>query len=51
MNEREKVVVSKVVKEMKNAYGVVHYWMKGSPIDITLADWINQLESLLEVSE
>jgi len=48
MNDKEKEVLRKVLKEMKNAHGIVDFWLKGSPIEQTLASWIKTLEGLLE---
>lgn len=47
MNETEKRVIRKVLKEMKNAHAIMELWLKGTPIEATLADWIQHLESLL----
>jgi len=47
MNEREREVLAKLLSEMKNAHGIVAFWMKGTPIEQTLADWIKSIEGLL----
>jgi len=46
MDEKEKVVVQKVLEEMKNSHKMIQFWLKGTPIEATLADWISRLESL-----
>jgi len=47
MNEKEKEVLNKVIKEMKNAQGIIHFWLPGTPIDTTFSSWIQDLEGLL----
>jgi len=46
MNEREKEILREVLKEMENAYGIIKYWLKGSPIEKTLGSWIETLSRL-----
>jgi hypothetical protein len=47
MDEDEKKVLSKVLKEMKDAHGIIHFWLKDTPIDTVFSSWIQDLESLL----
>jgi len=47
MDEDEKVTLRKVIKEMKNAHKLLEFWLKGSAIEATLADWVKSLENLL----
>ena len=47
-DEKEKKGIQKVLKEMKIAHDFVRvFWLKDTPVDPTLADWIKQLESFL----
>jgi len=48
LDEKEQAVIKDVVKEMKDAYGMIGFWLKGSPIETTLDSWIKRLESLVE---
>lgn len=48
MDEKEREVIRKLLDEMKTAHGLVQFWLKGTPIERTLGDWIKQLEPLLK---
>lgn len=48
MNEDEKKKLRKVLKEMRDAQGIVGLWLKGSAIDLTLKGWIKTIEELVE---
>ena len=48
MQTEEENVIRQVLDEMKDAHGIVAFWLRGSSIDKTLADWIHKLESLLK---
>jgi hypothetical protein len=46
--EEQKATIKKVVKEMKDASGIVGFWLKDSPIDTTLKGWLKALEGSLK---
>lgn len=47
MNDEERKIVEKVIKEMKNAHIIIDFWLRGNPIEKTLASWIKELEQLI----
>lgn len=48
MNEKEITIVKKIIEEMKNSHAIIELWLKGTPIEATLARWIRNLEGLLK---
>ncbi len=49
MNEDEKTKIRAILKEMKDAQGIIGFWMKSSPIAETLTRWVETLENLEEL--
>lgn len=43
--------LKKTLKEMKDAQGFIGFWLKGSPIDITLKSWVQTVEDYLKSQE
>lgn len=48
MNTEERLKIRRVVKSMKTAHGIVAFWLKGSPIESTLKEWLDALEDIIK---